>query len=48
MTFSVWEFDPTRPDSEEEFEVFMAENLGDSAKSGYLSFKYEKRCSDKR
>ena len=41
VTFSVWEFDPTRPDKDEEFEVFISEKLGDSAKKGYLSFHFD-------
>ena len=41
VTFSVWEFNPTHPDKDEEFEVYIAEQLGDSAKSGYLSFHFE-------
>lgn len=41
VTFTLWEFDPTRPDDEEEFEVYINKTLEENYE-GYLSFRFEK------
>ena len=41
VTFVLWEFDPTRPDKDEEFEVYITGAL-DENYEGYLSFEFEK------
>ncbi|MCR5815261.1 MAG: hypothetical protein K6F91_00090 [Ruminococcus sp.] len=41
VDFTIWEFRPSRPDKEEEFEVYIADKLGGKVQAGYISCKFE-------